>query len=417
MTSVERAAYTAFFIGFLLVSLAMPVTTNDLAKDTYKLKESLNDILVKMRNEDLVRHLENENKYPNNGDSAYPMTSILLGYILGLQKSGENTPTSAVDNDESRCGVPDTNFDPNAPGEYESQSKWISKLNRATGLYTLKYTFANRRTPQNIKFQDYEKIVTLAMCSWELVSNVRFRYVGMRSKSADVSLSFERGNHRDGYPFDGRGGVLGHAFYPEDGRLHLDITENWYIAETNRGQSRKKDLYTAVLHELGHTIGLKHSKEKRSVMSKSYNFRGLFQSFDMPKDDIDGAASLYKKRKNFNPVEESYSACKRAHYEYSVKIGNPSSVNSKSKTPVKFEEKVCEDHERHAAVDCPKWKLGGLCDRKIFESTLKVRCPKTCGHCTVNTSHKKASSYKESSISETPMQDSLTTYDNNEVAT
>ena len=57
--------------------------------------------------------------------------------------------------------------------------------------------------------------------------------------TADFRVRFVSGDHGDGHPFDGRGGVLAHAYFPGtvvDTNVHLDEGEIW----TKDSQSRRK---------------------------------------------------------------------------------------------------------------------------------------------------------------------------------
>lgn len=51
------------------------------------------------------------------------------------------------------------------------------------------------------------------------------------TEAADLQVDFLHGYHGDGYPFDGAGGAVGHAFFPSDparaGGVHLDAEEEW----------------------------------------------------------------------------------------------------------------------------------------------------------------------------------------------
>jgi len=104
--------------------------------------------------------------------------------------------------------------------------------------------------------------------------------------NADIKISFHRGNHGDGHPFDGRGGTLAHAWAPTDGRFHYDADELWSIGPV----SGAYDLETVALHEIGHLLGLGHSSVEDAIMYPSImagTTKGLHG------DDVQGIRVLY----------------------------------------------------------------------------------------------------------------------------
>lgn len=91
-----------------------------------------------------------------------------------------------------------------------------------------------------------------------------------------------------GYPFDGEGGVLAHAFAPSDGRLHFDEEETF----TDLSEQGTNLLHVAV-HEIGHNLGLRHSSVRDAVMYPAY--LGYKPDLKLHSDDISGIQSLYGK--------------------------------------------------------------------------------------------------------------------------
>ncbi|KAL6965625.1 neutrophil collagenase [Sarracenia purpurea var. burkii] len=117
--------------------------------------------------------------------------------------------------------------------------------------------------------------------------STHFRFTQTQSyPNTDLKVSFEFGNHGDGAPFDGPGGVLAHAFSPTDGRLHFDGTEAWVTGAV----PGKIDLDTVAAHELGHNLGLGHSADPAALMYATY-IPGTTKALNA--DDIQGIKALY----------------------------------------------------------------------------------------------------------------------------
>ncbi|CAK9308934.1 unnamed protein product [Citrullus colocynthis] len=127
--------------------------------------------------------------------------------------------------------------------------------------------------------------VSRAFTTWAANTHFSFSQAS-EYESADIKISFERGDHGDGSPFDGVGGVLAHAFAPTDGRLHFDAVEHWAVGAVPNFY----DVETVALHEIGHLLGLHHSSVEGAIMWPSImggTTKGLHA------DDIEGIRVLY----------------------------------------------------------------------------------------------------------------------------
>ncbi|KAI3700804.1 hypothetical protein L2E82_45442 [Cichorium intybus] len=103
---------------------------------------------------------------------------------------------------------------------------------------------------------------------------------------ADLKVTFQRVDHRDGSPFNGSGGVLAHAFSPPDGRVHFDADERWAIGAVPNAF----DMESVAIHEIGHLLGLGHSQFQSAIMWSSFS-SGVTKG--LSSDDIQGLRALY----------------------------------------------------------------------------------------------------------------------------
>ncbi|EDO25733.1 predicted protein, partial [Nematostella vectensis] len=81
---------------------------------------------------------------------------------------------------------------------------------------------------------DQERIYKWAFAQWTGVSKLKIREASpdLPDDKVDILIDFVRGYHGDGYPFDGPGGTLAHAFYPHNnegisGDAHFDDDEDF----------------------------------------------------------------------------------------------------------------------------------------------------------------------------------------------
>ncbi|GFO32799.1 matrix metalloproteinase [Plakobranchus ocellatus] len=140
-----------------------------------------------------------------------------------------------------------------------------------------------RHMPKNIT----RKLISDAFMVWSEHTPLSFTEV--RHNKADINILFASKYHSDGYPFDGQGMVLGHAFFPGKGKggdTHFDEDEQW-----RENATVGVDLFMVAAHEFGHALGLAHSGNPSALMYPWYmGFEGRFR---LPEDDYRGIVNLY----------------------------------------------------------------------------------------------------------------------------
>ncbi|NXW75972.1 MMP7 protein, partial [Hirundo rustica] len=174
-----------------------------------------------------------------------------------------------------RCGMPDV-------AEYQTfagSPKW-EKTDLTYKI--LSYT-------SDLPIRKVNDAIKRAFRVWSDVTPLRFRRVYLRQ--ADIEIKFARREHGDGFPFDGKGGTLAHAFPPGEGRggdAHFDNDEKW--SDVNQDIN----LFLVAAHEFGHSLGLDHSNVSGALMYPTYSYQNP-ETFKLPADDRRGIQKLYGK--------------------------------------------------------------------------------------------------------------------------
>ncbi len=178
-----------------------------------------------------------------------------------LEVDGIVGPETKGQMEQSRCGVPDF---PLSPGGVLASAPYVlvgCKYNKNE----LTYAFLN--TTPDLPGTRPHDIVRNAFQTWQNVADVQFVEVGA-DQSPDLRIAWRSGNHGDGYGFDGPGNILAHAFFPPPcggpnaGDLHFDEAEGW-IEDPSAGGIL---LQQVAIHEIGHLLGLAHTRVRPAIM-------------------------------------------------------------------------------------------------------------------------------------------------------
>lgn len=173
----------------------------------------------------------------------------------------------------------------------------------------LTWSLSSYRRPSTLDIGGTRRELAKALDVWQQASRLTFTEVN--SEDSDILVSFAKRYHDDAYPFDGRGTILAHAFFPGSGRggdAHFDDEELWLLHPNNDDEDGTS-LFAVAAHEFGHSLGLSHSTVKGALMYPWY--QGIQPNFVLPEDDRNGIQQMYgpKERKSwaqipyYRPVE------------------------------------------------------------------------------------------------------------------
>jgi hypothetical protein len=130
-------------------------------------------------------------------------------------------------------------------------------------------------------------ILDAAFKTWQYYINITFVYGVGTNPFKNIDIKFAAKAHNCLEEFDGPEGTLAHATYPTPYQrlfIHFDKDEDWSYQynffEMLMHGSRRPWLYNVALHEIGHVLGLKHSDEVSSVMSRVYRPFINYPSFE-----------------------------------------------------------------------------------------------------------------------------------------
>ncbi|XP_064378118.1 matrix metalloproteinase-17 isoform X3 [Dromaius novaehollandiae] len=221
--------------------------------------------------------------------------------ITAMQRFGGLEATGILDEatlelmKTPRCSLPDLAASETRKKRYaQAVTKW-SKRNLSWRVRTFP-------KESHLGHDTVRALMYYALKVWSDITPLNFHEVA--GNNADIQIDFSKADHNDGYPFDGPGGTVAHAFFPGDhhtaGDTHFDDDEYWTFRSSD---AHGMDLFAVAVHEFGHAIGLTHISAIESIMRPYYQGPvGDPLKYDLPYEDKVRIWQLYGVRESVSPT-------------------------------------------------------------------------------------------------------------------
>lgn len=202
-----------------------------------------------------------------------------LNEIISIFQHDNDIPVTGILDDETKLAI----------GRPHCGSKKSAKLKADVSKWSKNVlTYRIENFPRAKRTGPVQTMLMKAFNEWSKVTNLDFAEVN--DEDADIEINFGGLLHRQRdrrCMFDDPN-TLAHAFFPEVGDIHFN--SKYFFDDED---VTMEDFLDTALHEIGHALGLEHSRSKASLMHPTESNR-----FTEPQPiDIENIRELYGIRR------------------------------------------------------------------------------------------------------------------------
>ncbi|KAK9744808.1 Matrixin [Popillia japonica] len=214
--------------------------------------------------------------------------------------------------------------------------------------------YLRTKNATNVNLVEAEWVFSKALDVWAQNSRLTFNRVD--NDRADILVYFHRGEHGDLFPFDGKGQILAHAFFPGPGKggdAHFDMDEIW-ITNDRDDDGEGTDLFKVAAHEFGHSLGLAHSNEEGALMSPWYQGSSKSTDYQLPEDDRKAIQALYGRKPDYKHYTTTTTTTTTTRPPHAYNPYQPYNNNPRYPYYPNYHPQNPPYHPRHTTTEKPR---------------------------------------------------------------